>query len=154
MNQLPHDIISVVAAKEKVDPKLVSAIAQHESGGNMWALRYEPNYQWLYRPQDYSSALNISLDTEICMQKFSIGYMQLMFAVCRELGFKGNAGEMFNPETNFAYGCRHIKRFLDKYGNLPDALSAYNAGSPRKAVTGKYVNAAYVDDVMKLYSVP
>lgn len=148
---LPHDIINMVAAKEKVDPKLIAAIAQHESGGNMWALRYEPNYQWLYRPADYSSALNISLDTEICMQKFSIGYMQLMMAVCRELGFKGPAGMMFDPETNFTYGSRHIKRFLDKYGNIPDALSAYNSGSPRRAVTGKLINQKYVDSVLGLY---
>lgn len=149
---LPYDTINLVAAKEGVDPKLIAAVAQHESGGNQWALRYEPDYQWLYKPQNYSHALNISLDTEICMQKFSIGYCQLMFAVCRELGFKDEAGRMFDPELNFTYGCRHLKRFLDKYGNIPDALSAYNAGSPRKAVTGKYINAAYVDDVLRIFN--
>lgn len=151
---LPFSTIGMVATKEGIDPKLIAAVAQHESSGNQWAIRYEKDYQWLYKPQDYSHLLNISLDTEICMQKFSIGYCQLMFAVFRELGFKGSAGECFDAELNFTYGCRHLKRFLDKYGNVEDALSAYNAGSPRKAVTGKYINAAYVDDVLRIYQAP
>lgn len=149
---LPWDIIQVVAQKEQVDSKLLAAVATHESSGNQWAIRYEPAYHYLYRPQDYSSLLNCSLDTEICLQKFSFGYMQLMLAVARELGFKGNAGELFDRETNFTYGARHLKRFLDKYNDIPKALSSYNAGSPRVTGAGKFVNAAYVDSVLRIFN--
>lgn len=153
MLALPYDVISLVTAKEQVDPKLLAAVAQHESSGNQWAIRFEPAYHYLYKPQDYSGPLGCSLDTEICLQKFSFGYMQIMLAVARQLGFKDHAAKLFEPETNFRLGAKHLKSFLVKYGNVPDALSAYNAGAPRKAVTGKYINAAYVENVLRLFNV-
>lgn len=153
MNSLPYDVINLVASREGVDAKLLAAVAQHESSGNQWAIRYEPSYHYLYKPQDFAGVLNCSLDTEVCLQKFSFGYMQLMGAVARQLGFKGNFGELFSPETNLTYGARHLKNYLNKYeDNVEDALSAYNAGSPRKTGAGRYVNQQYVSDVLRLFA--
>jgi soluble lytic murein transglycosylase-like protein len=50
------------------------------------------------------------------------------------------------------YGIRHLLKFYTKYGDWPDALAAYNAGSPRKAADGKYLNQSYVDKVLKFWT--
>lgn len=129
-------------------PALVKAIIKTESDFVNYAVRYEPNYKWLYNPQDFYKLNNISLDTETILQKCSFGLMQIMGAVAREYGFKDNLLKLTIPEVGIEYGCKHLKKFITKYNNIPDAISAYNQGSPRKK-NGDYENAAYVAKVLK-----
>lgn len=155
--KLGWDVISISAEKEGIDPNLVAAIVWQESRGNRYAWRYEANYQWLFKPQDFASPLGCSLDTEIAGQKFSYGLAQLMGGTARDLGFKGHFGELFDAFTNLSYACKLLARLSKQYSrknekgiwlNTEAIISAYNAGSPRKTDKGKWVNEQYVRAVM------
>lgn len=40
------------------------------------------------------------------------------------------AGDLMDPQDNFRTGCAIIRQLMDRYGNLEDALTAYNRGKP------------------------
>ena len=40
--------IIMAAGRFKLDPYLIAAFCKVESNYNRWAIRYEPNYRWLY----------------------------------------------------------------------------------------------------------
>ena len=92
------------------------------------------------------------MDTELIAQKTSWGLMQVMGTVARELGHRGWLSELCEPERGIYYGCLHLKKLMDRHGNLSDTVAAYNAGSPRRDVNGKYVNQEYVDRFIRVLS--
>ena len=140
-------LILAYSSKYAVDSNLIQAIVIVESRGNTFCARYEPNYKWLYFPRENSSRLGITYETEIQFQKCSLGPIQVMGAVAREHGFEGHLTKLCDPQVGLDYGVRHLKKFLQKYPEESDAISAYNAGSPRKTAGGLYVNQKYVDRV-------
>jgi soluble lytic murein transglycosylase-like protein len=73
------------------------------------------------------------------------GLMQLMESTFSWLGF--HPSEIFNPEANIEAGVKYLRYLYDKYGNLKDAVAAYNLGKVVKTKTGKYINQSYVDKV-------
>jgi soluble lytic murein transglycosylase-like protein len=52
------------------------------------------------------------------------GLMQLMPATAAALG----VSDPFDPQANLIGGARYMRRQLDRFGSLPLALAAYNAG--------------------------
>jgi len=135
------------AKESNIDTDLVYSIISVESGWNVYAMRYEPTYKWLYYPRVFAEKLAITEFTEEHLQKFSYGIMQLMGAVCREYGFEKELVKMIEPENNLIIGCKFIKKLFDKYGNENDVISAYNQGSNKKTETGSYKNQLYCDKV-------
>ena len=53
------------------------------------------------------------------------GLMQLMPSVWHDEGVRNP----FDPRANLRAGTRHLRRLLDRFGELPLALAAYNAGA-------------------------
>lgn len=133
-----------------LDQDLIAAIIQVESGGNKFAMRYEPNYKWTYYTRECASRYGIDLATEEMMQKCSFGPMQVMGAVAREFGFTGYMTELCSNDLGIYYGCKHLKRLSERFANEADLIASYNAGSPRKTSGGFYENQQYLD---KVYSV-
>lgn len=134
---------AIVEAAEAhgLDPALVAAIVEIESGGNQHAIRYEPGYRWLwprgFPPKNY---LPCTPETEECAQKMSWGLMQIMGAVAREHGFRGSfLSEMTTPPIGLDYGCRLLAYLIQKYGDERRAVSAYNAGRPTSSNFENYV---------------
>jgi len=149
---LPWNLINTVATNHNVDAFIIAAIIQKESEGDQYACRYEGHYKYLFKPQFFAKKNRISLETETTLQKTSFGLMQIMGAVAREDGHEKELVELAaKPELALDLSVKHFKKFLDKYGKLEDAVSAYNAGSVRKDMAGNYSNQYYVDTVMSFY---
>lgn len=128
-----------------LSPDIVWGVVMTESGGNPHVCRYEPAYRWTVTPAKVRPA-TCSVQTEEMLQKMSIGLMQVMGSVYRELGYRGWLTALFSdPEAQVDYGCRHLKAKISKWG-LDRGLSAYNAGVPTPS------NADYVQKV-KMHAV-
>lgn len=149
---LPWNIITKEAGNLGIDRDLVGAMIMCESSGMRSAARFEPKFNYLYSPDAFAARLGITRVTEEVFQKTSWGYMQVMGAVARELGFENMLPELISPILGIRFGCMKLKKLLDKYGYIrpEDAVAAYNAGSPRRHRDGGYVNQRYVTKVMRL----
>jgi soluble lytic murein transglycosylase-like protein len=147
MTNLWDAYIEQLAKSYLLDPLLVKAIIIQESGGNPYALRYEPDYDYLFDNSLYSHLLGVTLNTEIITQKCSWGLSQMMGGVLRELGFKGHMGEQFVPETNIAWTCKKLSKIAPLTSCPSDFFAAWNGGlGAINKVTGVYSNQTYVNE--------
>ena len=81
-------------------------------------------------------------------QAGEIGLMQLIPATAEWMGFTGATEQLFDPETNIHFGVRYLRYQLDRFDNRRDqAIAAYNAGTPKTRIDGKFTNQEYVDRV-------
>jgi soluble lytic murein transglycosylase-like protein len=66
-----------------------------------------------------------------------------------QLGVKN----IFDPEENLSGGARYLAQQINAFGNLRDALAAYNAGPARVERGGALPleTIRYVDKVLSLY---
>lgn len=108
-----------------LDPALVCAMCEHESGWNPWAIRYEPAFYLRY----IASMKGLS-ETEKTARAFSIGLMQVMGQVAREQGFDGKyLTELCDPLVNLEHGCKKLKKCMTiSDGDVEMALLKYNGG--------------------------
>jgi len=95
-------LILSTALRYRLDPDLVAAIVDAESGGNPAAAS---------RAQAY-------------------GLMQVRVPTARDMaGRDVTVEELFDPILNLDLGCRYLRQMLDRYrGDVRLALMAYNAG--------------------------
>ena len=125
-------IISEMAKKYSIEPALIKAHIKAESNWDVNASRYE-----------------------VHKTDSSWGLMQLLLVTAREV--LGNptlsTTQLIQPRVNIEAGTKFISQNLNRFGNMRDAIAAYNAGSPRLNAQGKYVNQAYVDKVTKNYEI-
>lgn len=151
--KLPWDILSITAEKHGLEPELVAAVSYHESGGNKYAMRYEPNWSYFYQPDKFAHALSISVDSEMQSQKFSYGYLQVMGSVARELGYTDSLIRLCEPFNAYEYGCAKLAECFRRFPIMNAAIAAYNAGTPKMAANGVgYINQQYVDSVLGYYA--
>ena len=62
------------------------------------------------------------------------------------------AGDLFDPETNIRYGVWLLRKNLDDFGSVREALAAYNAG--RSRVRGWLSDESCSEDGVTLTSIP
>lgn len=130
--------IAKVAKEHGLNPKLVQALVSVESGGDTWASRFEPGWRWYLSPKKWAAITRRSKATETVHQATSWGLMQVMGTVAREEGYRESLPALCIPERGLEYGCRKLKKLIDKYVTLEEALSAYNSGRPNTKVGRKY----------------
>tara|TARA_Y100000310_G_scaffold65095_3_gene60630 strand:+ start:5076 stop:5561 length:486 start_codon:yes stop_codon:yes gene_type:complete len=110
--------IDTAAQRYNLNPKLLAAIIMVESGGNPSATRYE-------------ARLGIS----------SYGLMQILPTTAEQMGWKGKAEELLDPNINIYLGAKYLRYQLDRYENdLERAVLAYNTGSARTDSNGQLID--------------
>lgn len=143
------DEIKQATTKYNVDPAIVKAIITQESAWQMFALRYEPNYRYLFQPEIYAKSAFISISTEVNTQKMSWGLGQIMGGLAREQGHKGLMGELFIPQNNINHICIRIAALKKKCDSPEEIFACYNGGlDALKLVNGKFRNDGYVGSAM------
>ena len=73
----------------------------------------------------------------------SQGYMQIQRKWWKGLMAEIGAEDLTDPEDNFRTGCAILRQLMDKYGNIEDALSAYNTGRPGQTRYSREVMEKY-----------
>ena len=121
------------AHRNELDPALVLAVIQVESGGY------------------YLAASHVG----------ALGLMQLLPTTAEEIAGKlgldwRGADSLFDPVLNVTLGTAYIKSLEKRYGDVSTALAAYNWGPgriDRRIRTGTGVPSIYRDRVMKAFDV-
>ena len=116
------------AAAQSLDPALVCAVVEQESGWNPWAMRYEPLFFAKYVAPLYTN--NRVSASEAYARGFSWGLMQVMGQVAREAGFDPLfLSALCDPEQGLAIGCKVLRKKFDAAdGDTTRALLAWNGG--------------------------
>jgi soluble lytic murein transglycosylase-like protein len=109
---------------------LACAVAHHESGWSMWAMRYEPAFYSHYI-QPLVNTNQVRTATEATARATSYGLFQCMGQTAREAGFAGKyLTQLCDPDVGVEYGIKKLKQCLDKNsGDERAALLSYNGGS-------------------------
>lgn len=129
-------LILAAAAKYALDRFLLESLIEQESGGNTWAVRYEPNYKWTV---PFKHPL-VSAATELQQQKTSWGLCQVMGGVAREMNYhEPFLSVLCNPVIGIDAGGRFLAKCIkEKGGKVRLGLLRYNGGG----------NLHYADDVL------
>jgi len=119
-----------IAEQYNVEPALIKGIIKQESNWDVNASRYETK-----------------------LGDSSWGLMQVLLATGKWIlgNDKLTISDLVNPAVNVTAGTKYIAYLLNRFGNMRDAIAAYNAGSPKLGKDGKYINASYVDNVYRNY---
>lgn len=97
-----EDHITKVAKQYGLDPSVVKALIEEESG---WVASAEGD------------------------NGNSIGLMQIQERWHKERLTRLGITNLYDPEQNVTVGCDILSELLNKYGNYEDALSVYNSGN-------------------------
>lgn len=136
-NSAPSQLLTLArkaAASQSLDPALVCAVIEQESGWNPWAMRYEPAFFSKYVAGLYTN--NKISASEAYARGFSWGLMQVMGQVARETGFEAPfLSALCDPEQGLAIGCKVLRKKFDAMaGDTTRALLAWNGdGNPSYA---------------------
>jgi soluble lytic murein transglycosylase-like protein len=117
------------AAAQSLDPALVCAVIEQESGWNPWAMRFEPLFFAKYVAALYTN--NKVSASEAYARGFSWGLMQVMGQVAREFGFDAlYLSALCDPEPGLAIGCKVLRKKFDAAaGDSTRALLTWNGGA-------------------------
>ena len=126
------DVIALVnLAKDQakqllLDPALVCAVVEQESGWNPWAMRFEPMFLAHY----VKPSLPEAPTTGEIARATSWGLMQIMGQVALESGFEGRFySELCDPAVGLLWGSKKLQHCLDaRGGDQEKALLMWNGG--------------------------
>ena len=133
------DLVQTAARLYNLDPALVCAVCEQESGWDPWAIRYEAKFFEHY-VQPLLTNGSIKTFTEGRARAFSWGLMQVMGEVAREVGFSGKwLSQLCDPAIGIDLGCKVLRHKIDSNdGDIYSGLESYNGGG----------NPKYADEVL------
>ncbi|WP_415718386.1 lytic transglycosylase domain-containing protein [Maridesulfovibrio sp.] len=136
-------LFSQVAEEFSLQPEILNAIADYESGYNPWALNIEGRSVY---PDSREEALAIIERNR--GKSYDLGLMQVNSYWIRK--FELSPAEALEPEENLRLGAWILRYCLDSYGYNWRAIGAYHTGSPNN-LPGRA--RAYAVKVMRKYNV-
>lgn len=111
-----------------LDPALICAVCEQESGWNPWAIRYEPGFFTRY-VERLVTAGKLHDITEEVARCFSWGLMQVMGECAREHGYAGHLAALCDPAVGLQWGCLHLKsKLMAAGGDVKETLLLWNGG--------------------------
>lgn len=155
-----EECIKKYSSEYKLDPKVVFGIVMTESSGRWQATRYENKYRYVWNvvrkepfvlqkgwgdmcPSTFPGLPGVTTEKgEWTLQRTSLGPMQVMGAVARELGYSGDLNRL-NGEIGIMYGAKHLSnlhRRFAKTGGIKGVISSYNCGQPKPETNPEYVS--------------
>jgi len=138
----PADLLALaraIATKRALDPSLVCAVVEQESGWDTHAIRYEPGFR-----ARYVEPLGLP-PTEEAARAMSWGLMQVMGQVAREHGFAGKfLSTLCDPATGLAVGCGVLEsKLASAQYDISRALELWNGGANPDYATEVLVRRAH-----------
>lgn len=137
MTSIAQHIITASKATG-ISPNLLAAVIHQESGGNPFAIRYEPEFLKRYLEKKTKADIEgyvptkCSFNTEVHARSTSWGLMQVLGQPMRERGFKGEfLSELLDPATNLKWGSEYLQTLLHKYDTTEAALLRWNGGGDK-----------------------
>ncbi len=120
-------LVQIKVEKYHLDPSLVCAVVEQESGWNRCACRYEPQFYLQYVAPLRIMSTN---PTEAICRSMSWGLMQVMGQVAREHGYTGRyLSALCDIDTGLDIGCAVLRSKLDAVGgDVVKGLMRYNGG--------------------------
>lgn len=148
--------VEAAAASHGIDPDVLEALVEQESGGWASAFRHEPAFWKRYLQGNPAYAKRNPREVSS-----SYGLCQVMYPTAVEHGFTGKPWELFDPVVGLEWGARVLERLIAWADGLytgveaersaevlRSALAAYNGGRGGNAPTGPLRNRAYADQVL------
>lgn len=119
------DLAKQTALAHQLDPLLVCAVVEQESGWNPFAIRYEPAFY-----EKYIVPLKLKNATDAQARSFSWGLMQTMGQVAIEAGVAVRfLSELCDPYVGLNAGCVILKAKLARAGgDIAKGLLYWNGG--------------------------
>lgn len=68
----------------------------------------------------------------------SLGVCQIKYKTAQFMGFKGTEQQLMKPRVNAYYAAKYVRYQLNRYGNINQALVAYNIGNSKNKTESKY----------------
>jgi soluble lytic murein transglycosylase-like protein len=134
----------------ELDPNLVMAIIEVESGWNPLKAIYYGENKLFVDPEFWAQTVDTTVETEKLFQHIDWGLMQVSGAVARELRYKGALQNLSSMWDGTELGCKMLVKTFEKFPDENDAIAAYGLGDVlRNPDTGRYVNQDYVDKVQR-----
>lgn len=146
------DLVKKVSARHGLTPEWVAAVVQKESAGIADRVRYEKHWKYWHNIPVHAKRLGITEESEMQLQAFSWGVMQVMGSVARQWGFSEALQNLTDHEKGLEYGCKHLAHMRRRFSTGRDWIAAYNAGSPRRKPDDSYSNQEYVDSVVRFWN--
>lgn len=150
---IPNELEPIIKKYEQqyaLPEYLLAAVAFRESSFRVRATRYEPAFQKRYI--DDNPKYEDLPEEERRWLSTSAGLTQPMGVVAIELGFSfADPDDIYDPATNLEIGAYYLRKLINKYDSVLDAVSSYNQGNPRKDKNGLYKNQDYVDKVISTF---
>jgi hypothetical protein len=126
------DACLVQAAEEyDVNPLLLRAIIEVESGGDPWAVHRNGPAQRVQRPRSWSEAAHTIRDAERRRQSIDIGLMQINIQHPRR--HQVDPLWLLDPCVNLRWGAWYVRTLADRYGESWEAVMRYNGRRPSYA---------------------
>jgi Transglycosylase SLT domain len=130
-----------VAASQSLDPALVCAVMEQESGWNPWAMRYDPAFFSKYVTGLYTN--NKISASEAYARGFSWGLMQVMGQVARETGFDAPfLSALGDPEQGLASAAKSCAKSSTQWPATPHEASSPGTAAAIPATPPKSSPAA------------
>lgn len=148
-------IFCTMAKKYRLEKTLLKAMATVESALDVRAYRHEPEFF-----EQHLSLQDAWKDKDPEIVSASYGLFQIMFTTAWQLGFRGQAEDLYNPVINTELGAKLLRQLVDRIRTtnnihlwpLDIAICRYHGGSKgNPGNDGTLMDQGYLDKVKAKY---